>query len=191
MAEFFLSASVPVVGRGNYHETADPFLIQYAVRELLSATIREHVLVWGGHPAITPMVWAVCEDLGVEYARSVVLYQSTFFADSFPAENSRFGNVQLVPGVDDDRVASLARMRSAMLSRPALRAAVFVGGMEGVEAEFRSFREYHADAGVVALGAPGGAARQLALSLVGAEHPNYHSVDFAGIARSQLLPLLT
>ena len=189
MAEFFLSASVPVQGRGTYFETADPFLIQFAVRELLSATIRDHVVVWGGHPAITPMVWAVCEDLGIQYARSVILYQSAFFADVFPEENARFGNVELISSVDGDRDASLLRMRTAMLARPSLKAAVFVGGMEGVEAEFRMFRQHHQDAGVVAVGAPGGAARDLALSL-NAFDPSVDSVDFAGIFRKQLLPLL-
>ena len=190
MPEFFLSASVPVEGRGKYFETADPFLIQLAVRELLSATIRDHVLVWGGHPAITPMVWAICEDLGVQYARSVILYQSSFFEDAFPEENARFGNIQLVQGVDDDRVASLLRLRVAMLSRPSLKAAVFIGGMEGVEIEFRMFREYHGAAGVVAVGAPGGAARDLSVSLDPIDRERIESVDFAGIFRKHLLPLL-
>jgi hypothetical protein len=82
----FLSASVPVPGRGRYFETADPFLIQVAVRELVTAMIREHVIVWGGHPAITPMIWAICQDLGVEYSESVILYQSRFFQDRYPEE---------------------------------------------------------------------------------------------------------
>lgn len=54
----FLSASVPRVGRGNFHESADPFLIQFAVRELLTVALGRRQIVWGGHPAITPMIWA-------------------------------------------------------------------------------------------------------------------------------------
>ena len=42
MSAIFLSASVPLVGRGNYHETADPFLIQCAVRELVMAVIQDN-----------------------------------------------------------------------------------------------------------------------------------------------------
>ena len=57
MSAIFLSASVPTVGRGNYYETADPFLIQIAVRELVFAVIKNQKIVWGGHPAITPMIW--------------------------------------------------------------------------------------------------------------------------------------
>src|ERR1700691_5594227 len=87
MSAIFLSASVPTIGRGNYYETADPFLIQSAVREFVTVALGRRLVVWGGHPAITPMVWAVCEDLGVDFARSVVLYQSRYFSDIFPEEN--------------------------------------------------------------------------------------------------------
>lgn len=54
MDSIFLSASVPVNGRGDYYETADPFLIQCAVREFAIAVVRKMKIVWGGHPAITP-----------------------------------------------------------------------------------------------------------------------------------------
>ena len=61
------------------------------MRELVIAVIRQHKIVWGGHPAITPMIWSICEDLGVDLLTgSVVLYQSTFFADVFPEENKHF-----------------------------------------------------------------------------------------------------
>ena len=99
MSAIFLSASVPLVGRGNYHETADPFLIQCAVRELVMAVIRDWQIVWGGHPAITPMIWAICQDLKIDYSNSVVLYQSRFFEDRFPEENKHFGNVVFVDAV--------------------------------------------------------------------------------------------
>jgi hypothetical protein len=132
MRAIFLSASVPVVGRGNFYESADPFLIQTAVREFVSVALGRRLIVWGGHPAITPMVWAVCQDLGVSYASAVVLYQSNFFGDMFPEENKRFGNVVYVDAVEGSREQSLLRMREDMLSRDDLEAAVFIGGMEGV-----------------------------------------------------------
>src|SRR5688572_27856144 len=125
MAALFLSASVPVVGRGDYHETADPFLIQWAVRELVTAIVGRRTMIWGGHPAITPMVWTICEDLGIRYSDSVVLYQSRYFEEHFPAENRHFGNVVLVDAVPGDREASLQRLRTQMLSREDLEAAVF------------------------------------------------------------------
>lgn len=52
------------------------------------------------------MVWAVCEDLGVNFGKAVVLYQSKYFADFFPEENRCFGNVEYVDAVPEDREAA-------------------------------------------------------------------------------------
>jgi hypothetical protein len=182
----FLSASVPAIGRGKYFETADPFLIQSAVREFVTAALGRRLIVWGGHPAITPMVWAVCEDLGVDFAHAVVLYQSTYFADVFPEENRRFGNVAYIDAVPNDLEASLLRMREAMLSRPDLAAAVFIGGMEGVLAEHAMFTKFHPEAKILAVPAPGGAARQLAEEQAGASETDPQDVDFAKLFRVAL-----
>jgi hypothetical protein len=179
MSAVFLSASVPVIGRGNFYETADPFLIQSAVREFVTVALGRRLLVWGGHPAITPMVWAVCEDLGVSYAKSVVLYQSKYFADVFPEENKRFGNVEYIDAVPDDREASLLRMRKQMLSRGDLSEAVFIGGMEGIVEEYTLFTQIHPKAKILAVPAPGGAARQLAERLGVKGETDVQNVDFA------------
>lgn len=160
MKRIFLSASVPEQGRGNFYETADPFLIQFAVRELLTVCLGRFQIVWGGHPAITPMVWAVCEDLGVEYAKSVKLFQTKFFEDRFPIENERFGNVIYVAAFKGDREKSLLKMRKRML-KGRFEAAVFIGGMEGVVAEYEIFRSLHPDTMVLPVSTPGGAAAQL------------------------------
>jgi hypothetical protein len=167
-----------VPGRGTYHQSADPFLIQFAVRELITATLGRRLIVWGGHPAITPMVWATCEDLGVNYGRAVVLYQSTYFQDVFPDENKRFGNVQYIDHVPGDREVSLLQMRQAMLSRDDLSAAVFIGGMEGIAAEHDLFVKYHPQAKVLPVAAPGGAARDLAAKL-GVSVEKMEDVDFS------------
>lgn len=187
MSAIFLSASVPVEGRGNYHETADPFLIQCAVRELVIAVIRDWQIVWGGHPAITPMIWRICEDLKVDYSKMVVLYQSRFFEDQFPEENKRFHNVQFIEKVNGDLEASLLRMRTEMLSRKDLDAAVFIGGMEGVEAEYQLFKQFHPNAKVLPVAAPGGAALHLAKE-IGVDEAKLHDVNFARLFRTELLP---
>lgn len=186
MSAIFLSASVPLVGRGNYYETADPFLIQCAVRELVMAVIRDSRIVWGGHPAITPMIWTICQDLGVDYANAVVLYQSQYFEDRFPEENQHFGNVVYNEAVSGDREASLLLMREEMLSRSDLDAAVFVGGMEGVEAEYELFKKHHPDAKVLPVASPGGAARVLAERIGGFDEAALSDVDFAGLFRTKL-----
>ncbi|MEZ5480253.1 MAG: hypothetical protein R3E95_23060 [Thiolinea sp.] len=84
--EIFLSASIPKVGRGYYYKTANPYLIQLAVRRLVIAVIHRYKIVWGGHPAITPMMWAICKDIKVDYSKQVILYQSRFFRKCFRRE---------------------------------------------------------------------------------------------------------
>jgi hypothetical protein len=185
MSAIFLSASVPVAGRP-YFETADPYLIQSAVREFVSVALGRRLIVWGGHPAITPMVWAVCEDLGVAFSKAVVLYQSRFFADVFPEENRRFGNVEYVDAVPGDRDASLLAIRRAMLSRRDLEAAVFIGGMDGILAEHALFREFHPEASTIVVPAAGGAALALAEQLGGLTPGARQNIDFSRLFHTRL-----
>ena len=186
MDAIFLSASVPIIGRGHYHENADPFLIQCAVREFVSTTLGRRLIVWGGHPAITPMVWAVCEDLGVSYAASVVLYQSLFFKKHFPDEDKNFANVAYVDAIDGDREASLNRMREQMLSRTDLTAAVFIGGMEGVFDEHKMFAHYHPTAPVIAVPSAGGAARDLWGQIANHDKALLNDLDYASLFHTSL-----
>lgn len=186
MSSIFLSASVPIVGRAEYHKTANPFLIQSAVREFVIAVIRHHKIVWGGHPSITPMIWSICEDLNVDYSENVILYQSRYFKDRYPEENQRFNNVIFTDNVAGDREASLLLMRKEMLSRKDLDAAVFIGGMEGVEDEYHRFREFHPNAIVLPVPAPGGAARLLAEKLGCCDEAGMRNIDFANLFHTHL-----
>jgi hypothetical protein len=145
------------------------------------SVIRDWQIVWGGHPAITPMIWTICQDLEIDYSNSVILYQSRFFEDRFPEENERFGNVIFVDKVPGDREASLLLMREEMLSRQDLTAAVFIGGMEGVEAEYSLFKKFHPAAKVIPVPAPGGAALQLANQIGGFDEDDLKNADFAGL----------
>jgi hypothetical protein len=185
MSAIFLSASVPDADEGRrYFENADPFLIQFAVREFLTAALGRRLVVWGGHPAITPMVWAVCEDLGVKYSDSVVLYQSRFFEEDFPEENAHFKNVEYVEA-SGDRKTSLFLMRNTMLSRKDLSAAVFIGGMGGILVEHEMFSQYHPNAKVLAVGSPGGAAKELAMK-IGTPADKREQLDFVELFHSEL-----
>lgn len=189
MSAIFLSASVPLVGRGSYHETANPFLIQCAVRELVIAVIRKHKIIWGGHPAITPMIWSICEDLGVDYSSSVILYQSRFFADQYPEENRNFQNVVYTNAVQNNRDASLDAMRKEMLSRPDLIAAVFIGGMDGVALEHQLFVNFHPNAKILPVASPGGAALDLAKGQTAFSEDKLSDIDFARFYHESLKDL--
>ncbi|QHD50542.1 hypothetical protein [Vreelandella aquamarina] len=187
MGAIFLSASIPVIGRGKYYETAAPFLIQCAVRELAIATVRRHKIVWGGHPAITPMIWSICEDLRADYTDSVILYQSRFFVGNYPEENQRFDNVIYTDPVPGDIKGSLQLMREQMLSREDLIGAVFIGGMDGVEVEYDIFRRLNPEAFILPVAAPGGAALNLAREKGYFTGRELEDVDFATLF-SRYLP---
>lgn len=191
MKAIFLSASVPLVNRGTYHETANPFLIQCAVRELVIAIIRKYKIVWGGHPAITPMIWSVCEDLGKDYSQSVILYQSKFFEDRYPEENERFQNVIYVDAVPNEREASLLKMRKQMLSRDDLVSAVFIGGMDGVELEYELFKQFHPSKIILPVPSPGGAALDLAKQMGVFSDEDLSDIDFAQLFYAHIMSLST
>ena len=179
-AAVFLSASIPVPGRGHYFENADPLLIQAAVRALVSVALGRRLLVWGGHPAITPMVRAAAENLGVDYEQWVHLYQSEFFRGRFPEENRHFRNVTYVEA-GSGRESSLEKMRRRMLSDRNYTAAVFIGGMEGVFEELKIFRQLHPGAAIVPVPAPGGAARDIYEDLKDSLSLPGESLDFIGL----------
>lgn len=165
MKSIFLSASIPVAGRGDFYKTADIYLIKQAVREFLIVCLGRRHIVWGGHPAITPIFWAVCQDLGVNYSHAVTLYQSKFFEEIFPEENRHFANVVFTDTVNNNKQDSLDLMRHQMLSRNDLYAAVFIGGMEGIYDEYHHFKNYHPTATLLPISTPGGAAQNLAASM--------------------------
>jgi hypothetical protein len=183
----FLSASVPDPNRSSkYFSTADPLAIGAAVSGLVYVTLGRRLLVWGGHPAITPMIWAAADDMGVDYGVWVHLYQSLLFKDEFPAENARFKNVTYIDPIANDRSASLLAMRRQMLSDYHYEAGVFIGGMEGVEEEFALFRQRYPKADILPIASTGGAALLIYQGNTGLPSDLLSSLDYVGIIHREL-----
>jgi hypothetical protein len=159
----FLSAGVPDPKRGSkYAETADTVAITSAVSALVHVTLGRRPLVWGGQPAITPMIWVVAQDVGIDYGRWVRLYQSRYFQDEFPEDNERFQNVTFTEDVKRNREDSLLRMRQRMFTEHVFKAAIFIGGMGGIVQEFELFRKLQPHAAVVPVVSTGGATLEVA-----------------------------
>jgi hypothetical protein len=95
-------------------------------------------LVFGGHPAITPMIRLQIAQTGTPVGDRVVMFQSRYFERVFPQDNTAFEHVELIDAVQNDRQASLQHMREAMLTKP-FHVGIFIGGMEGVEEEYTMF----------------------------------------------------
>ena len=159
----FLSAGVPDPKRGpQYAATADTVAIGASVSALVHVALGRRLLVWGGQPAITPMIWVVAQDIGVDYGRWVRLYQSRHFKDEFPEDNERFQNVTYTDDVGGDREKSLLAMRERMFSEHTFKAAVFIGGMGGIVQEYELFRRLQPNAAVIPIVSTGGATLEVA-----------------------------
>lgn len=185
MKNIFLSASIPLPERHpKYYETADIIAIRDAVIALTSIALTNHRIVWGGHPSITPLIYYVIERMLInkleredwelplnedekdliesqlkgKIQQHVLLYQSLFFKEDFPPENELFKNVVLTENVGDIH-SSIQHMRHRMFSENEFAAAVFIGGMDGIEVEYNMFQEYHPKAIILPIASTGAATR--------------------------------
>jgi hypothetical protein len=182
----FLSASIPSPDRDPlYMSTANLMAIREAVTALTLVVVPTARLVFGGHPAISPLVHLAAERLGA--ADNVFIYQSSFFQNVIPPSSLRFRHLIWTPA-EADRASSLLHMRREMISSEPFQAGVFIGGMEGVEDEFQLFQQYHPNALLLAVASTGAAARVLFDQQQGAsKDPGLeHDVAYAALFRRLL-----
>jgi len=144
----FLSASIPYGARAQQYQP-DPLAVREAVHALVGLVLPDRLLVFGGHPAISPFVWEAAHSLGRDEA--VVIYQSELFRKHIPKQAHYFKQLLWTRDIQNDLELSLARMRDLMIvkrkdergnevAKP-YGAAFFIGGMEGVEEEWDVFRK--------------------------------------------------
>ena len=232
IAPVFLSASEPKPDRNpEYWDSRSLLNLREAVRAFCAHVLPNFPVVFGGHPAITPLVRGIAErvahDLRIDPERreksrmkqpQVVTFQSRKFVDRNAEDDEVFTEAldakgEVAPPKESSRRMSLLYMRYEMIGRPepaldeALRrpahrvdpsdvpmyrmlqghvatlgterrrrldpknngrdapdgfsAAVFIGGMEGVEREFRIFRCFHADTPALPIASTGSACKKL------------------------------
>ena len=182
LKNIFLSASIPIKERNpKYFDSADIIAIRDAVISISTTVLRNHKLIWGGHPSITPLIYNVMEnmilmklserqewnsltkelkektlsiELKSEIQQHVHLYQSDFFKDFFPADNEKFENITFTENLGDIH-SSVQQMRKRMFTENKFSAAVFIGGMDGIEVEYKMFKELHPNAIVIPIASTG------------------------------------
>lgn len=158
MRPVFLSASLPDPQRHEkYYESCDLVAIREATRALAAVVLPRTQLVFGGHPAITPLVRRVASRL--KQTKSVRVYQSDYFRNHFPVDNDAFDDLTITDSVPNDRNASLLLMRETMLGGMSDPIGVFVGGMDGVEEEHALFVKIHSKSLALPIASTGAAAR--------------------------------
>lgn len=180
MRTIFLSAGIPELREGRnprYFETADITAIRDAVLSLIFVCLKLDIkIVWGGHPAITPIVYEAIRNYEEKERRTcsrlsdseikayiqnhVHLFQSSWFKDILPKDNNKFENVTLTER-QGNLSDSLYSMRLEMLKTYELSAAVYIGGMEGVIAEDALFYQCHPDKPTYPIASTGGATLEL------------------------------
>jgi hypothetical protein len=155
----FLSASIPIRGHAPYDRDVRVTAIRNAVLALVAVCKdRDMELVFGGHPAISPLMHHAAASLGV--LRNICIYQSRFFEDRMPVEAKQFPWLAWTEG-RGDQAASENAMRESMLDprRWHYDFAFFIGGMKGVLTEARMFYKRFPRAAMIPLRETGGAAR--------------------------------
>jgi|SRR6478672_3662065 len=161
MIDIFLSASIPLPDRDRrFYETADVLAIREAIKGLVEVILPEGRITFGGHPAITPLIAFFVAEAGLNQDR-LTIFQSRFFENEFSEANSQFHDVRLVDAVDGSRERSLHEMRKAMIESRRFRAAVFIGGMEGLFDEAEMFSRLQPNAEVLPVASTGAAAADL------------------------------
>lgn len=160
-----------------YVSSAHPESIRMAVMELALGVLRRGGrLVFGGHPAISPMVLHAARDLNLPDGR-VLVFQSDYFKSDITEPTLRLSNwnsgvMIMTPDVRNQRDSSLTCMREFMCAVPSLKGAVFIGGMDGIVEESRLFHARNPTLSRYALASTGGAAL---LDLFDSQHAPQHA----------------
>ncbi len=170
-AAVFLSASIPNpdTWAGSFSALEITDAVVAFARVFLTAGVR---LVSAAHPTIAPLLLYVAAEIEPRQTERVVIYQSQLFEDVLPTATRRFeaediGQIIWTEAREGNPLVratwgpSLDLMRRQMLSQTDPRAAVFIGGMEGIQTEYELFREVFPDRPTYAAGYPGGEARVL------------------------------
>lgn len=161
LKNIFLSASIPLPDRDpKYIETADIIAIRDAIIALTTVALPKYRIIWGGHPSITPLIYYVIKKLKFNIQEHVKLYQSLFHHEDFPEENNEFKNIEFTENTGDLN-SSVQIMRQKMFSENKFDAGVFIGGMEGIEDEFKIFRDMHTKALLLPIASTGAATKRV------------------------------
>lgn len=184
----FLSASVPCKGR-EYYGTENVFAIREAIIAFTTICVQYGIrFYFGGHPAITPLVWQVATQTSCGKTPLIDIYQSNFFGTQIPKEVANFDNVHFTPAVENSMKESVDRMRETMFSENETECAVFIGGMQGVIVEYEMLKSKYPKAEYYAFASTGGAAVDL-YENIGKDIPILtDSYAYMSIFKTLLLP---
>ena len=140
MKKIFLSASIPSFGR-KYYEGSNPLLIREAVVAFTRVCMEYNIeFYFGGHPAISPLIYQIAKNYIGDKKAPIRIYQSAWFKDMTPAEIKYYGNIVWTPKCESVE-SSVMLMRNQMFEENTdTCCAVFIGGMDGILDEAEKIR---------------------------------------------------
>lgn len=156
IGKVFLSASIPVEGRPYYGTTIDEAIVNAVLSFTRYCAENNIPFYFGGHPAITPLVWDVAKHFSEDVNGLITIYQSEVFKRHTPKEVEYYKNVVWTPE-GNDVCASVVNMRREMFCREKTLCAVFVGGMDGVVEEYKMLKEMSPETKIIPIKSVGGA----------------------------------
>ena len=160
-AMIFLSASVPTPER-EYFGTENTFAIREAIVSFTKVCAEYGIsFYFGGHPAITPLIWEVAMRNSQKAMPLIKIYQSKIFGESIPKEVGDFKSVHFTEAVGESIKDSVHAMREQMFRENKTECAVFIGGMNGIIEEYMMLNELYPDAKYYAFASTGGASYDL------------------------------
>ena len=182
----FLSASIPTPGR-EFYGTEDVVAIRESVMAFTKVCMEKRLpFYFGGHPAITPLVWEVAKDyLCDDFKELIHIYQSSIFMGKTPKEVDYFNNVvwteskKTIP-------ASVEFMRNQMFKENETTVAVFIGGMKGIKDEYEMIKAYYPSVNVLPM-ATTGAASEVLYKELGFNNPDLNdNYSYVSVFRKYL-----
>lgn len=154
--KIFLSAGIPTPDKVGFYGTTNDAAIAGAVMAFTRVCAEYNIpFYFGGQPTITPLVWSVAKDYNSYFERLLTIYQSRKWEDKTPKEVVYFRKIVWTQaGVDRD--SSLLTMRTKMFEDNETPLAVFIGGADGVVAEYEMLKKISPQTRIIAFDSVGG-----------------------------------
>ncbi len=166
----FLSAGLPEkknYARNAIHrDSVNPQWVRDAVLAVTrTAFENNYTIVFGAQPSISSMVLQVATQFDPAPTPRVLVFQSLFFWGRFPEATLELADgklgARLLIEAKPTLAESLLEMRTVMFESRNLVAAIFIGGMDGIEAEAILFHARNPTLPMFAYGSTGAASEDL------------------------------
>lgn len=159
----FLSAGIPnptPIRDREYFGKGNVPAIREAVMAFTKVCMEYHIpICFGGHPAISPLVYEIAKEYGDEFSKNVLIYQSEWFIGKTPKEVSYYERLKWTSKAKDIQ-SSVSMMRDKMFENKFI-CGVFIGGMDGIIDEAVRFHVANPNAHMISVPNTGGATAKL------------------------------